>query len=41
VLLQGFCRKIWSVGVVHIPTGVSNVPAGFGDARGTGTIYGQ
>jgi hypothetical protein len=31
VLLQGFYRGIWSVGVVHIPTG-------FGDARATGTI---
>jgi hypothetical protein len=38
VLLQGFYRGIWSVGVVHIPTGVGNVPAGFGDARATGTI---
>jgi hypothetical protein len=33
VLLRGFYRGIWSVGVVHIPTGVDNVPAGFGDAR--------
>jgi hypothetical protein len=40
VLLQGFYRGIWSVGVVHIPTGVSNIPAGFGDARATGTICG-
>jgi hypothetical protein len=38
VLLQGFYHGIWSVGVVHIPTGVGNVPAGFGDARATGTI---
>jgi hypothetical protein len=41
VLLQGFYRGIWSVGVVHIPTGVGNVPAGFGDARATGTICGR
>jgi hypothetical protein len=41
VLLQGFYRGIWSVGVVHIPTGVGNVPAGFGDARATGTIRGR
>jgi hypothetical protein len=38
VLLQGFYRGISSVGVVHVPTGISNVSAGFGDARGTGTI---
>jgi hypothetical protein len=38
VLLQGFYRGIWSVGVVHVPTGVGNVSAGFGDARATGTI---
>jgi hypothetical protein len=38
VLLQGFYRGIWSVGVVHIPTGVGNIPARFGDARATGTI---
>jgi hypothetical protein len=41
VLLQGFYRGNWSVGVVHIPTGVGNVPAGFGDARATGTICGR
>jgi hypothetical protein len=41
VLLQGFYRGIWSVGAVHIPTGVGNVPAGFGDARATGTICGR
>jgi hypothetical protein len=33
VLLQGFYRGVWSVGVVHIPTGVGDVSAGFGDAR--------
>jgi hypothetical protein len=41
VLLQGFYRGIWSVGLVHIPTGVGNVPTGFGDARATGTIRGR
>jgi hypothetical protein len=41
VLLQGVFRGIWSVGVVHIPTGVGNVPAGFGDAHATGTICGR
>jgi hypothetical protein len=41
VLLQGFYRGIRSVGVVHIPTGVDNVSAGFGDARATGTIRGR
>jgi hypothetical protein len=40
VLLQGFYRKILSVGVVHILTSVGNVPAGFGDACATGTICG-
>jgi hypothetical protein len=29
------------VGVVHIPTGVGDVSAGFGDARATGTIRGR
>jgi hypothetical protein len=29
------------VGVVHIPTGVGDVSAGFGDARATGTICGR
>jgi hypothetical protein len=38
VLLQGFYRRVWSVGVVPISTGVGDVPAGFGDARATGTI---
>jgi hypothetical protein len=38
VLLQGFYRGIWSVGVVRVSTGVGNVSAGFGDARATGTI---
>jgi hypothetical protein len=37
VLLQRFYRGISSVGVVHIPTGIDNVPAGFGDARATDT----
>jgi hypothetical protein len=41
VLLQGFYRGIWSAGVVHIPTGVGNVSAGFGDAHATGTIRGR
>jgi hypothetical protein len=35
VLLQGFYREISSVGVVHVPTGIGNVAAGFGDARAT------
>jgi hypothetical protein len=38
VLLQGLYRGISSVGVVHVPTGIGNVSAGFGDARATGTI---
>jgi hypothetical protein len=38
VLLQGFYRGILSVGVVHVPTGIGSVSAGFGDARATGTI---
>jgi hypothetical protein len=38
VLLQGFYRGIWSVGVVRVSIGVGNVSAGFGDARATGTI---
>jgi hypothetical protein len=41
VLLQGFYYGIWSASVVHIQTGVGNVPAGFGDARATGTIRGR
>jgi hypothetical protein len=41
VLLQGFYREIWSEGVVHIPTGVGDVSAGYGDARATGTIRGR
>jgi hypothetical protein len=41
VLLQGFYRGIWSVGVVRVPTGVGNISAGFGDARATGTIRGR
>jgi hypothetical protein len=41
VLLQGFYREIWSEGVVHIPTGVGNVSAGFGDARTAGTTRGR
>jgi hypothetical protein len=41
VLLQGFYRGIWSVGVVHISTGVGDISAGFGDARVTGTIRGR
>jgi hypothetical protein len=38
VLLQGFYRGISSVGVVHVPIGIGNVSAGFGDARATGII---
>jgi hypothetical protein len=38
VLLQGFYRGIWSVGVARVPTGVGDISAGFGDARATGTI---
>jgi hypothetical protein len=38
VLLQGFYRRILSVGVVRVPTGIGNVSAGFGDAHATGTI---
>jgi hypothetical protein len=41
VILQGFYREIWSVGVVHIPTGVGDISAGFGDVRATGTIRGR
>jgi hypothetical protein len=41
VLLQGFYREIWSVGVVRVPTGVGNVSASFGDTRTTGTIRGR
>jgi hypothetical protein len=41
VLLQGFYRGNWSEGVVHIPTGVGDVLAGFGDARAAGTIRGR
>jgi hypothetical protein len=41
VLLQGFYRGIWSAGVVHIPTGVGDVSAGFGDARAAGTTHGR
>jgi hypothetical protein len=41
VLPQGFYPGIWSVDVVHIPTGVGDVSAGFGDARATGTICGR
>jgi hypothetical protein len=41
VLLQGFYRGVWSVGVVHIPTGVGDISAGFGDARVTDTICGR
>jgi hypothetical protein len=41
VLLQGVYCGIWSVGVVHVATGVGNVSAGFGDARAIGTIRGR
>jgi hypothetical protein len=40
VLLQGFYRGIWSAGVVHVPTCVGDVPAGFGDAHATRTTRG-
>jgi hypothetical protein len=39
-LLRGFCRRIWSGGVVHISTNVGNVSAGFGDAHVARTIRG-
>jgi hypothetical protein len=35
VLLQGFSRGILSAGVVHVPTGIGDVAAGFSDARAT------
>jgi hypothetical protein len=41
VLLQGFYRGVWSVGVVYISTGVGNVSVDFRDARATGTICGR
>jgi hypothetical protein len=41
VLLQGFFRGIWSAVVVHVPTGVGEVPARFGDARAIGTTHGR
>jgi hypothetical protein len=41
VLLQVFYRGVWSMGVVPISTGVGDVPAGFGDARATGTTCGR
>jgi hypothetical protein len=41
VLLQGFYRGIWPEGVVHIPTGVGDVSAGFGDALVAGTTRGR
>jgi hypothetical protein len=41
VLLQEFYRGIWSEGMVHIPTGVGDVSAGFGDAHAAGTIRGR
>jgi hypothetical protein len=41
VLLQGFHHRVWSVGVVHVPTGVGNVSSGFSDASVTGTIRDQ
>jgi hypothetical protein len=40
MLLQGFYRGIQPEDVVHIPTGVDDVSAGFGDARAAGTIRG-
>jgi hypothetical protein len=41
VLLQGFYRGIWSVGVVRVPTGVGNISADFGNTRASGTIRGR
>jgi hypothetical protein len=41
VLLQGFYRGNWLEGVVHIPTGVGDVSAGFGDTRTAGTTRGR
>jgi hypothetical protein len=41
VLLQGFYCGIRPEGVLHIPTGVGDVSAGFGDARAAGTIRGR
>jgi hypothetical protein len=41
VLLQGFYHGIWSASVVHVSTGVDDAPAGFGDARATGTTHGR
>jgi hypothetical protein len=41
VLLQGFYRRVWSVGMVPISTGVGDVPAGFGDAHATGATCSQ
>jgi hypothetical protein len=41
VLLQEFYHGIWPAGVVHVPTGVGDISAGFGDARATGTIRGR
>jgi hypothetical protein len=41
VLLQGFYRGFWLVGVVLISTGVGDVPAGFSDARVTSTTRGR
>jgi hypothetical protein len=41
VLLHGFYRGIWPVGVMHISTDIGGVSAGFGDARATGTIRGR
>jgi hypothetical protein len=41
VLLQGFYRGVWSVGVVPISTGVGDVSASFGDARATVTTCGR
>jgi hypothetical protein len=41
MLLQRFYRGIQPEDVVHIPTGVGDVSAGFGDARAAGTIRGR
>jgi hypothetical protein len=41
VLLQGFSRGIWPVGVVHVSTGIGDIPSGFGDACATGAVRGR
>jgi hypothetical protein len=36
----GVNRESWSEGMVHVPTGIGNVSAGFGDARAAITVSG-